>query len=880
MAHADRLKILILEDEVTDAELCERELARAGIACELHRVDHRPAFEAALRELGPDLIISDFSLPTAFDGLHALELARVHLPDVPFVFVSGTIGEERAVEAMKRGATDYVLKDRLQRLGPVVQRAVTEAADRRARRSAEGALAEAKSRLDSILQSITDAVWSILPPPQRGIYANPAVERIWGRPPSWFEDGETWITAVVAEDQPRVASAWRRMIAEGAPFDAEFRIHHGDGSLRWLHTRARRIHAQDGAVERIDCLSSDVTLRKRHEARIARLSRIRAMLSGITSLIVRERNREKLFDTACRIAVEQAGFRLAWIGMLDSDNDRLVPQARRGDDTGYLDAIGIMKRRIAGHPGVAALAIRSRRPVISNDLAADERIIDRGQALSRGYRAAAALPLLVEGTAAGVMVLYAGERGFFDDEETKLLEELAGDIAFALDHIAKTERLDYLAYYDGLTGLPNRKLYFDRLERMLASRSGNDGAAAVVLDVQNFHAINDALGTPVGDAVLQQLAVMLRGVVPAPDLFTRLGADRFAFAVADVSDGAGLVHVLEERVFPATRGPIPAGKHEVHVDVRAGMALSPGDAADGATLVRNAETALQSARRDGVRYRFYEPRMNRRVASRLILESRLRAAVRDREFVLHYQPCVDLASESVVGLEALLRWMKPGHGLVAPGEFMHVLEESGLIVEVGAWVVREALAQCVRWRAQGLEPPRVAVNVSAVQLRQPDYLQDVLAAVAASGGDPKWLALEITESMLMDSIDDCMTKLKDARAAGIDILVDDFGTGYSSLNYLVQLPVSALKIDKSFVAHMLHGERHRAIVATVIALARNLNLKVVAEGIEREEQARILRQLRCDGGQGYLFDRAMPADEVASRIAHRGSAAPDRASGR
>lgn len=861
------LNVLIVEDEATDAELCARELARGGIPCALVRVDTRKALESALRTHAPDLIISDFSFPGAFDGLAALDLARAYCPDVPFVFVSGTIGEDRAVEALKRGATDYVLKDRLQRLVPVVRRALAESAQRHARTLAEAQLAETRSRLDSILSSISDAVWSVAPHPYRVLYLNPAIEAIWGRPREFFDRWENWTSAVVPEDAPGVAAAWRAMLEHGVPYDTEYRIVRADNDVRWIHARGTPIRAADGAIVRIDGIASDITTRRMQEDRIARLSRIHALLSAINSLIVRERDREKLFDAACRIAVEHTGLRMAWMAMVDTQHGVLQLVACRGHEAGFLEVVGITARPVADHPGAACRAIRERRPVVFSDLAHEPITTLRNEALSRGYRALAALPLLQKEAAAGVMVLYASEPGYFNAEEMKLLEELAGNIAFAMDHIAKTERLDYLAYYDRLTGLPNRNLYFDRLEQLLRLHaSARTRAASVVLDIEHFHAINDGYGTAAADALLQQTAERLAREIPQARLVTRLSADRFAFAVPEVAEASDVVRLLEERILRSLSEPFALGTDEIHLQAKSGIALYPADGVDASALVKNAEAALQSAKRDGIRYCFYEPRMNLRVVDRLRLENDLRVAVRNRDFVLHYQPRVSLASGDIVGLEALLRWPLHAEPPIPPSEFIPVLEQTGMIIEVGAWVVREALAQAVRWRAQGLEPPRIAVNVSVLQLRQPDFVPDILDAVAASGAAADWLAIEITESMLMDTIDTSLAKLTQIRAAGIDVVIDDFGTGYSSLSYLAQLPVTALKIDRSFVARMTDNPHHTAIVATIISLGRNLNLQVVAEGVEHSEQAKMLRRLGCVEAQGYLYDKALSADEVKCRL--------------
>jgi EAL domain-containing protein (putative c-di-GMP-specific phosphodiesterase class I) len=305
---------------------------------------------------------------------------------------------------------------------------------------------------------------------------------------------------------------------------------------------------------------------------------------------------------------------------------------------------------------------------------------------------------------------------------------------------------------------------------------------------------------------------------------------------------------------------------EVRVTARAGIALHPGDGDDAGTLFQNAEAALKRAQASGERALFYAPEINARAAERLGLESRLRRAVESEEFVLHYQPRFDAASGAIAGLEALIRWRDPERGLIPPGSFIPVLEESGMIAEVGRWALASALGDHRRWREAGREPPRVAVNVSAIELRRRRYADEVGGALADAGAEPGTLELEITESLIMADVEASTAMLRRLGELGVAVAVDDFGTGHSSLAYLAKLPVGSLKIDRSFVATMMEDSNSMAIVSTVISLAHALKLRVVAEGVETEEQAKILRLMKCDEMQGFLFSKPVPAEEVAALL--------------
>jgi diguanylate cyclase (GGDEF)-like protein/PAS domain S-box-containing protein len=863
------LRVLLLEDMPTDAELTLRELRKGGIEVLGERVDTREAFERALAEFRPDLILSDFSLPQSFDGLAALEIARCVAPDIPYIFVSGTIGEDRAVEAMKRGATDYVLKDRLNRVASVVRRALDERREREARRHAERELEETRNRLDSIVASLSDAVWSVAVEPTRGLFLSRAFEAIWGRPMvDFYANADVWLESVHPDDRERVAQLWREAV-RGAPFDVTYRIVRRDGETRWIQDRGTTIRDAEGKVVRIDGIARDVTGQKHQELRILRLSRMHAMLSAITTVVARVTDRNALFRDACRIAVHHGGFALAWIGSLDPVTQEARPVAWEGGPADFAEGLRpSLRADVPAGQGTGGMAMRERKAVFVNDMATDARVAEPAAHAERGFLAMAALPLVVGGTSCGVMKLYSRDAGVFDREETKLLEEMAGHISFSLDHIAKSERLDYLAYYDGLTGLPNRSLFSEQVAQLSHSIAAEEqGLAVVMLDPERFRNVNETLGMATGDVLLKALAQRLDGAVGEAGSVARISSDRFALALAPVKGATEIAHALENRIFPALSEPFDVDGRELHVPVKAGVAVFPADGADAVSLLLHAESALSRAKQSGERYVFYAPHMNTRVAERLRIENELRRAVLEEQFVLYYQPRVELATGAIIGLEALLRWAHPAHGLVSPDEFIPVLEDTGLILEVGRWALARAARDHVRWRAEGLKVPRIAVNVAAIQMRHNNFVEDVKSALAPAAGNWDRFDLEITETMLMDDVEGNIQKLGTLRAMGIDIAIDDFGIGYSSLSYLARLPVGAFKIDRSFVARMTGGPDQLAIVSTIISLGRALNLKVVAEGVETDEQANLLRLLRCDEAQGYLLGRPLPAAEIRALLA-------------
>jgi diguanylate cyclase (GGDEF)-like protein len=582
------------------------------------------------------------------------------------------------------------------------------------------------------------------------------------------------------------------------------------------------------------------------QRRIERLNRTLETMSAINALIVRVSEREDLLAEACRIAVERGGFGFAAIRL--GEHERVVSSGEGSRD-----------------PRIDQFPVPPQATVC-NDIE-NSRGPGREAALRRGLRAYAVLPLVFSGGPGGALLLYARAKDVFDEEEMRLLHELAGDIAFALHHIAQKARMDYLAYHDSLTDLPNRNLFVDRLgQALIAARRERRLAAAVFLDVERFRMVNESFGRRAGDELLREVAARLRSAARDEDTVARVGADHFAIAVAPSDRAADTIHWLLEQIAEAFSRPVLIDGVELRATLKTGIAMFPNDGASTEALCANAETALNHAKQSAVRYLFYAPEMNARVAESLALEHRLRQAIQDGRLALHYQPKVDVRTGQLAGLEALIRWQDSELGAVPPAKFVSVMEETGLILVAGRWALARAVEDILRWQAMGLTVPRTSVNVSAIQVRQKDFVDSVLDAIAGFGRAKPLLDVEITESVLVDDIDETTRKLHILRRAGVEISVDDFGTGYCSLSYLARLPVDVLKIDRSFVVRMREAGYPRNIVAMIVSLAHTLGLKVIAEGVEDREQVRLLKDLGCDQIQGYLVSRPVPAQEVEALL--------------
>ena len=425
-------------------------------------------------------------------------------------------------------------------------------------------------------------------------------------------------------------------------------------------------------------------------------------------------------------------------------------------------------------------------------------------------------------------------------------------------------RIRHQATHDSLTGLPNRNLLSDRLQQAIhhAQRNG-DIAAVAFIDLDHFKFINDSLGHPVGDELLKVVAARLKSCMRATDTVARQGGDEFVLVLSNQKNLEGVTDTIR-RIIAVIAEPSTVNELELHVTCSVGISVYPADGHDADTLLRNADSAMYKAKELGRNnFEYFAAEMNMHATQRLEMLTSLRHAVANEEFVLHYQPKIDLASGKIVGAEALVRWCSPARGMVSPGFFIPLAEESGLIIAIGEWVLRTACAQNVAWQKAGHPSIPISVNLSPRQLVREDIVDLVAEVLRESGLAPHYLELEITETVVMRDVDKSLVTLKKLKELGVKISIDDFGTGYSSLNYLKRFPVDTLKIDRSFVSDIATDQDDAAIVKAVISLAHILNLRVVAEGVEAEEQHRFLLENGCDEVQGYHFGKPIPVDVFA-----------------
>ncbi|OAI05407.1 diguanylate cyclase [Methylomonas methanica] len=734
----------------------------------------------------------------------------------------------------------------------------------------EARLLASELRFRQIAENIRDVIFLLDADSRCILYVSPAYEDIWGQScESLYNDPGSWLAAMHPQDRAAGHGRYdkRKTPTVAGAYEDKYRIVRPDGTTRWIGVKTFPVFDDLGKIIRIAGVAEDITQRKEAETRILYLNRVLTMLSAINSLITRVSDRDELFSEASRIAVEAGGFRMSLIAIKDPSSMTPQPVASAGKDEALLTAVkGILASSEDAGKTMVARAIRDKIMVVSNDSLRDPLVVFGKMYAASGIRSLAVLPLIVADEALGVLVLYAGEIDFFQAEELKVLAELAEDIAFAIDHIAQQERLEYLTYFDVLTGLANHGLFLDRVTQLIGNANkGGQPLALVLVDLERFKSINDSLGRPAGDALLKLVGEWFTAYLGDVNLLARTGADHFALLLK-IKPGDDLAQQVEQMMAAFLAHAFELDGAVFRIAIKIGVALYPDDASNAAGLFRNAEAALKKAKVLGDRYLLYTQKMTESIAGKLSLENQLRQALDNAEFVLHYQPKVNLVSGKLTSAEALIRWNDPRTGLVPPGRFIPVLEETGLINEVGRWAMSQALNDYLRWRNAGLPAVRIAVNVSPLQLRNRRFIAEVKQAISIDAHAAAGLELELTESLIMADINYSIASLQTLRAMGVSITIDDFGTGFSSLSYLSKLPVDTLKIDRSFVIEMTETPEGLALVSTIINLAHSMKLKVVAEGVETEEQSRLLRLLSCDEMQGFLFSKPVPSEIFETRF--------------
>jgi diguanylate cyclase (GGDEF)-like protein/PAS domain S-box-containing protein len=624
------------------------------------------------------------------------------------------------------------------------------------------------------------------------------------------------------EDQLWVRESVLHALEARGPFDLEYRIVHKDGSVRWVWERGTGVRNDAGRVIAIEGLIQDITERR----------------NAVQALREAERRYRGLFDNAI-----EGIFRTTAEGH-------------------YLDANPALAN-IYGFASPQELMTSLRD--IGRQLYVDPQRREEFMRIVRARGSVSGFESQVYRKNGDIIWISENARALFDADGKCVGYE--GTVEDITERKLYQARIEQQANYDTLTGLANRSLLQDRLEQaLLTATSYNSRLAVAFVDLDRFKFINDSLGHHIGDKLLKAMANRLESCVRECDTVARLGGDEFVVLLTGQTAPVQ-VRAVVERMLSVVSQPWIIEQGEFNISCSIGVALFPNDGTDAQTLLKHADSAMYRAKESGRNnFQFFTRELNTLMTERLELESRLRRALERDQFLLHYQPRVELCTGRIIGAEALIRWTLPEQGLVAPGRFIPLAEETGLIVPIGKWVLKQACAQNKAWQDAGLEPIVVSVNVSARQFRQDNLVRTIAEVLEETGLEARYLEIELTESMVMHDAAQLVAMLDVIKRLGVQISVDDFGTGYSSLSYLKRFPVDRLKVDRSFVEQLATDDDDATIVRAIITLGHNLGLKVVAEGVEQEEQVNFLRLNHCDEAQGFIFCRPIEAAALAARL--------------
>jgi len=827
----ESLKLLLVEDVEDDALLVVRELRRGGFHPQWQRVQTLGELQTALEQESWDLVISDYRLPQ-LDALTALNLIKQYKTGIPFILVSGTIGEVYAVEMMKAGANDYVMKDNLQRLPEAVRRELREVQVHLERQQAELRLQESEQRFRSLFESTPMIAVQGYNQNREVIYWNEASERLYGYTKTEAVGEKLEDLIIPPEMRQAVIMGVDQWINGGQCIPAsELSLMRKDGSIVPVYSSHIMLVNSQGIPEiycvDIDLSDQEAALREHNQSEIELREseeRYRLLAENTNDLVcLHEPDGKYIYVSPSSEMLLGYQFtellgQYPHLFIHPEDCDRFLQDSQTDILTRNPTPITYRIRHKSGH----YIWFETLSKPIKN---ANNQLVK--------------------------------------------IQTTSRDITERID---AQQKLRYEALHDGLTGLPNRSLLTERLELAInrSRRLDTYHYSVLFFDLDRFKVINDSLGHLVGDQLLTLVAHKLKNHIRDIDLVARLGGDEFVILLEDVIGAEKAIQVTE-RILEDLQAPLLINDSEVVIGTSVGIVLGTKDYQKASDIIRDADIAMYRAKEAGRgSYKLFDVQMHTQAVNRLTLETDIRKALEREEFFVCYQPIIDIVgvdftfAKHLVGFEALVRWQHPTKGLVFPDEFVPMAEETGLIVAIDRWMFCTACHQLAAWKKKfpNRRPLKMSINLSARDLQQGSLLNSIDCVLEATGLAGSDITLEITESMLIDNISQTIELLKQLKEREIQISIDDFGTGYSSLNYLHRLPADNLKIDRSFVGQMQHDNRNYQVVSTIIALSNQLGLAVVAEGIETPQQLQWLKDLGCEFGQGYLFSKPLSKQMV------------------
>ena len=716
--------------------------------------------------------------------------------------------------------------------------------------------------IQSLIDWIPDFLW-IKDQKGRFIIANQALAWDSGRASAAEMTGLSDFDLHPAERAEEFFEDEQQIFASGEPMiDREEMVISAAGVTNWILSTKVPVRNAAGEIFGLVGIARNITDRKREdELRIGRVRVLELIASGAPL--------KEVLDHLIRVTDDSVTGLFSSILLMDAQGVHLQHMSAPGLPDSYRKAVD--KIRIGPATGSCGAAAFLAEQVIVADIRTDPLWDDyRHLAAPYGYRSCWSTPILSErGTVLGVYAMYSTKVRHPSAAELSLIEISVHLARIAIQRKLNEDRLEFMANYDSLTGLPNRTLMNDRLAQAISYANRYDrGVSVAFIDIDNFKTINDSLGHHTGDILLKTLSARMAASLKTTDTLVRLGGDEFVVILFDQAKAGDAVMSALQKIRAAISEPLQIGAHNLHVTASIGLASYPADGANADALLANADAAMYRAKNVGRdNFQFYTPELNQSVHEKFLLQEELRGALARSEFILHYQPQVDLATGKMFGVEALIRWIHPKLGFISPAKFIPIAEETGLIVQIGEWVLRTACLQNKAWQEAGHPGIQMCVNVSARQFKEANLVARTMAILEETGLSPDFLELELTESLIMQDVGQAVATMKALKNIGITLAIDDFGTGYSSLSVLKNFPVDRLKIDKTFVDEILSNESDKAVVGAVISLAHNLKMRVIAEGVETAEQMDYLAAHGCDEMQGYYFSKPVLPEGIGKLLA-------------
>jgi diguanylate cyclase (GGDEF)-like protein/PAS domain S-box-containing protein len=716
--------------------------------------------------------------------------------------------------------------------------------------------------LQALIDWVPDYLW-VKDTQSRFVVANSALATDSGRSKTSDMIGLTDFDLHPPEVARKFQLVEQRLLKSGQPMiDAEELVVDASGASKWLSSTKVPLRNRQNEIFGLVGIARDITARKQADV-------LRSGQANILEMIATSAPLENVLDSLMRFVEAQLKEIFGSVLLLDKDGVHLRHGAAPSLARAYTSAID--GAAIGPKVGSCGTAIYRREPVIVTDILRDPLWDDyRELAAPHGYRSCWSTPILShQGVVLGAFAMYSMTVREPTEAETRLIEFTTHIAGIAIERKLAEDQIHFMANHDALTGLPNRALLEDRLSQaVLYAQRYNRWVTVVFIGLDNFKLVNDTLGHNAGDELLKTVADRMVACVKATDTVVRLGGDEFVLVLFDQPTNVDVISETLQTIRNAIVEPIAIGEHRLRTTASIGIANYPKDGTSPDTLLANADAAMYRAKEFGRdNFQFYAPEFNSSAHEKFLLQEELRNALARSEFDLHYQPQVDLRSGQVFAVEALVRWNHPTRGLVSPAMFIPTAEETGLIVPIGDWILHEACRQNKAWQRAGLPPVTVCVNVSARQFREKHLIDRVVNALEESGLEARYLELEVTESLIMQDFELAVATMNGLQQLGVQISIDDFGTGYSSLSALKTFPVSRLKIDKSFINDLASDENDQAVTGAVISLGQKMNLRVLAEGVETEDQIEFLRRNNCDEVQGNYFSKPLAAGKVSRMIA-------------